>query len=61
MLEVVFSDSTKGSMKVAKNYDEKGMLGGAIGYRCRKDTGVGDVAKIQVQLMQPIYFLLQPS
>lgn len=32
MLEVVFSDSTKGSMKVAKNYDEKGMLGGAIGY-----------------------------
>lgn len=32
MLEVVFSDSTKGSMKMAKNYNEKNMLGGSIGY-----------------------------
>lgn len=36
MLEVVFSDSTKGSMKIAKNYDEKSMLGGAIGYIGKK-------------------------
>lgn len=32
MLEVVFSDSAKGSMKVAKNYNEKSMLSGASGY-----------------------------
>ncbi len=32
MLEVVFSDSTKGSMKVAKKYNKKNMLEGAIGY-----------------------------
>lgn len=32
MLEVVFSDSTKGSMKMAKNYNGKNMLGGTIGY-----------------------------
>ncbi len=36
MLEVVFSDSTKGSMKIAKNYDEKSMIGGAIGYIGKK-------------------------
>ena len=36
MLEVVFSDSTKGSMKIAKNYDEKSMFGGAIGYIGKK-------------------------
>lgn len=38
MLEVVFSDSTKGSMKIAKNYDEKSMLGGAIGYIGKKPS-----------------------
>lgn len=32
MLEVVFSDSEKGSMRVAKNYNEKDMMGGAISY-----------------------------
>ncbi|WMM26079.1 DUF3658 domain-containing protein [Tissierella sp. MB52-C2] len=32
MLEVVFSDSEKGSMKLAKNYNEKSMIGGAISY-----------------------------
>lgn len=32
MVEVVFSDSTKGSMKIAKNYKKGNMLGGAIGY-----------------------------
>jgi hypothetical protein len=29
MLEVVFSDSEKGSMKAAKSYNAKAMLGGA--------------------------------
>ncbi len=38
MLEVVFSDSEKGSMKAAKNYDAKTMLGGAIGYFGKKPT-----------------------
>ena len=38
MLEVVFSDSTKGAMKIAKNYNEKSMLGGAIGYIGKKPT-----------------------
>ena len=38
MLEVVFSDSEKGSMKVAKNYNAKTMLGGAIGYIGKKPT-----------------------
>ncbi|HHV09018.1 MAG TPA: DUF1835 domain-containing protein [Clostridiales bacterium] len=32
MLEIVFSDSTKGSMKVAKKFNGKDVLGGAIGY-----------------------------
>lgn len=32
MIEVVFSDSEKGSMRVAKNYDERNMLGGAVSY-----------------------------
>lgn len=32
MLEVVFSDSAKASMKLAKGYDRKNMLGGAFGY-----------------------------
>lgn len=32
MVEVVFSDSTKGSMKVAKNYKKENIIGGAIGY-----------------------------
>lgn len=38
MLEVVFSDSEKGSMKVAKNYNEKNMIGGSIGYIGKKPT-----------------------
>ena len=38
MLEVVFSDSEKGSMKVAKNYNAKTMLGGAISYVGKKPT-----------------------
>ena len=42
MLEVVFSDSEKGSMKVAKNYNEKAMIGGAVsyGYIGKKPTKV---------------------
>lgn len=38
MLEVVFSGSEKGSMKLAKNYNEKNMLGGAVGYIGKKPT-----------------------
>lgn len=38
MLEVVFSDSVKASMRAAKNYDKKAWLGGAIGYVGRKPT-----------------------
>jgi hypothetical protein len=38
MLEVVFSDSEKGSMKVAKNYNAKTMLGGATGYIGKEPT-----------------------
>lgn len=38
MLEVVFSDSTKGAMKIAKNYNEKSMIGGAIGYIGKKPS-----------------------
>lgn len=36
MLEVVFSDSEKGSMKLAKDYNVKNKLGGAIGYIGKK-------------------------
>ncbi|WMM26279.1 hypothetical protein RBU61_06280 [Tissierella sp. MB52-C2] len=32
MFEVAFSNSEKGSMKVAKNYNEKNMIDGAISY-----------------------------
>lgn len=32
MVEVVFSDSTKGSMKATKNYKKENIIGGAIGY-----------------------------
>jgi len=38
MLEVVFSDSTKGAMKQAKNYNSSNMLNGAVGYVGRKPT-----------------------
>ncbi|NLN66243.1 MAG: DUF1835 domain-containing protein [Clostridiaceae bacterium] len=38
MLEVVFSDSEKGSMKVTKNYNAKTMLGGATGYIGKEPT-----------------------
>lgn len=40
MLEVVFSDSEKGSMKVAKNYNERNMIGGAVSYIGEKPTKV---------------------
>lgn len=36
MLEVVFSDSAKGAMKVAKKYRRDNMLGGAVGYIGKK-------------------------
>jgi hypothetical protein len=36
MLEVVFSDSEKGSMKAAKNYDMNNMLSGTVGYIGKK-------------------------
>jgi hypothetical protein len=38
MLEVVFSDNMKGAMKMAKNYNEKSMIGGAIGYIGKKPS-----------------------
>jgi hypothetical protein len=38
MLEVLFSDSEKGSMKVAKNYNVKNMLSGAVSYIGEKPT-----------------------
>ncbi|HKM33808.1 MAG TPA: DUF3658 domain-containing protein [Lachnospiraceae bacterium] len=38
MLEVLFSDSEKGSMRVAKVYDEKKILGGSVGYIGQKPT-----------------------
>jgi hypothetical protein len=38
MLEVLFSDSEKGSMQVAKAYDEKKILGGVTGYIDQKPT-----------------------
>lgn len=38
MLEVVFSDSVKGSMKVAKNYDQNSFIGGAVAYIGEKPT-----------------------
>lgn len=39
MLEVVFSDSTKGSMRAAKNYNKKNMIiSGAIGYIGKKPS-----------------------
>lgn len=38
MLEVVFNDSEKGSLKVAKNYDVKSIVDGAISYIGKKPT-----------------------
>lgn len=38
MLEVVFSGSAKGAMKVAKNYKKENMLNGAIGYIGKKPS-----------------------
>lgn len=38
MLEVLFSDSEKGSMKIAKNYNIKNMLSGAVSYIGKKPT-----------------------
>lgn len=40
MLEVVFSDSAKGAMKMAKNYNKENMLGGAIGYIGKKPSKI---------------------
>lgn len=39
MLEVVFSDSEKGSMSLAKNYNAEAMSGGVIGYIGEKPAG----------------------
>ncbi len=38
MIEVVFSDSEKDSMKIAKNYNEEAMRRGISGYIGRKPT-----------------------
>ena len=38
MLEVVFNDSAKGAMKMAKNYNKQNMLTGAIGYIGKKPS-----------------------
>jgi hypothetical protein len=38
MLEVLFSDSEKGSMKVAKNYNVKNTLSGSVSYIGKKPT-----------------------
>jgi hypothetical protein len=38
VLEVVFSDSEKGSMRVAKNYDKKTMFAGSHGYIGKKPS-----------------------
>ena len=38
MLEVVFSDSEKGSMQIAKNYNVKNIISGATGYIGEKPT-----------------------
>lgn len=38
MLEVVFSDSAKGAMKMAKNYSKESMIGGAVGYIGKKPS-----------------------
>ena len=38
MLEVVFSDSAKGAMKVAKNYNKDAMIGGATAYFGKKPS-----------------------
>ncbi len=38
MLEVLFSDSEKGSMKVAKNYKVENILSGTVGYIGKKPT-----------------------
>ena len=38
MLEVVFNDSSKGAMKVAKNYNKENMLSGAMGYIGKKPS-----------------------
>ena len=38
MLEIVFCDSEKGSMKLAKNYNEKNMMCGAVSYIGEKPT-----------------------
>lgn len=43
MLEVVFSDSAKGSMKMAKNYKKESTIGGAISY-IGFSLDVGDIS-----------------
>lgn len=49
MLEVVFSDSEKGSIRVAKTYDAKHMHGGAVGYIGEK-PGKAQIKKAESQL-----------
>ncbi|MDR3601422.1 MAG: hypothetical protein P4L49_13235 [Desulfosporosinus sp.] len=40
MLKVVFRDSAKGAMKMAKNYNKENMLSGAMGYIGKKSQSV---------------------
>ena len=49
MLEVVFSDSEKGSMRLAKSYDAGKMKGGAIGYIGEKPEK-SQIKKLQAQM-----------
>src|SRR5690554_361874 len=52
MLEVVFSDSEKGSMKVVKNYNEKNMIGGAISYIGKNPTKAELEKHFEVQAVE---------
>ena len=45
MLEVVFSDSAKGAMKMAKNYNKENMLSGAMGYIGKKPQSAAIFSK----------------
>jgi hypothetical protein len=53
MLEVVFSDSEKGSMRLAKSYDAEKMKGGAVGYIFRSSPNsviAHDSNEMKIQL-----------
>jgi hypothetical protein len=53
MLEVVFSDSEKGSIRVAKTYDAEKMKGGAVGYIGEKPRKA-QVKKLLAQMEQDL-------